>query len=896
MNQERERCDKKVKEFVDFMKTVAVYKDKQTMNYPKRVTHMLMDVLHEKYHPYMGSFSIQGKNYNKFIQLYKSVLKSMTLFIVERPIEEGKKTGPFIIDIDYKTQGDTRQYDKTIIEKIIKISNRCFSNYLDIDKNDLVAYVQEKQCPTFEKAKNEYKDGFHIFYDIPLNYNKRKFFFDIIKSEIKERYLFKNIDTNSSYDDIVDEHVLINNGILMHGSTKKGRDPYELTHVYNCDLEELPIKDYQDNDTLVDIFSLRKYTDENILNFKTRHSELEEEIDNKNYEKEKKKEKEIKPKPERCEGEDSDKNNIAHPNTKETLEEFKSVIEYINILDVKRATGYDSWTRVGWALHNISPRLYNVFVDFSKKAPNFDESGCQKLWEEANRSKSGLTIASIKMWAKQDNPEEYEKIKNKWILDWMVKIDIVNDNDIADCIVELYGDDYKCVNITKNTWYEFQDHRWVNVDSAYTLLEKIATKVPDVLHERCKSFLDLIWSTSGKGDKVEKTGRVANIIMSLKNFKTGQTLIKTCARKMYDKKFEESLDSNPYLLGFNNGVYDLKLNVFRKGEPDDRLTLNVGYDYVAKKPPQETINEINACIQKIQPDDKMREYVQRFFASCLDGKNRDQAFRIFTGTGGNGKSVIIKLVELAFGEYYGTLPAAVLTTKDSGPNNASPYMADTLGKRLVFIHETEGDAVIQLGKMKVITGGDKITTRKLYGDPFQFTPQFKLGLCCNKLPTIPSDDGGTWRRIRVTPFKSKFVAKDKVDESIHHYLRDTSLDEEKLSTWSQTFMWMLINEYYPKYIKEGLCEPDEVREYTEKYQRDSDSILEFLRSVVDETKNKEDTEKITILYQEMKSWHKGNSSSKLNISKRDLEEYLIDKRGLDVKGDIVFGIKCKLTQ
>ena len=55
-------------------------------------------------------------------------------------------------------------------------------------------------------------------------------------------------------------------------------------------------------------------------------------------------------------------------------------------------------------------------------------------------------------------------------------------------------------------------------------------------------------------------------------------------------------------------------------------------------------------------------------------------------------------------------------------------------------------------------------TRKLYGDPFSFTPTFKLQLMCNKLPNIPTDDNATWRRIRVTPFPSKFIDEDDVDD------------------------------------------------------------------------------------------------------------------------------------
>ena len=888
-----------VEEFIAFMKAHTVFKNKETGEKPKNVTHTLMAPLHEKKHPYRGSFSISGNDYNKFLKLYKSVIGKMPLFLVERPKETGKMTGPLIIDIDFKTPNEDREYTTELIENIIEICNSHFGKYLDIDKSDIVAYVQEKKEPTFDKSKNNYKDGFHIFYDIPLSYNKRKFFFDKIKEDIEEKNLFGDIDTDSPYKDIVDEHVLIDNGVLMFGSTKEGREPYELTHVYGYDLEEFPLEEYQDADNLIDLFSLQKYTDDDIVEFKNKYRNKEKEIEERDLEKEKEKKKEkilenlLKNK----KGGDKDTGNkTGEIDLSHLSDDHKMVYDYVNIMSKKRATDYESWRNVCWALHNVSPKLYNVFLHFSKKGENFDEEGCQKFWDNANRTKSGYTIASIKMWAKEDNKVEYNKIKWARLRKLMDHIDTPNDNDMADLIVEMYGDSYKCVNITKNTWYEFQENNWVVVDSAYTLLEKIANEVAD---EFTRGFALLIMETTTPEGKMQGDGSVRNmqklasVVSQLKNLKTGTTYVKTCARKLYDSKFEETLDANPHLIGFDNGVYDLKANIFRQGVPDDRLTMSVGYDYihnVSKK----VVNEIHSFIKKIQPEDDMRDYVHRYFASCLDGKNRDQSFRMFTGSGGNGKSVLVKLIELTFGEYYGILPAAVLTMKDNGPNNASPFMADTRGKRCVFIHETETDAVIQLGKMKGITGGDKITTRKLFGDPFGFTPQFKLALVCNKLPKIPSDDGGTWRRIRVTPFESKFVEADKVNENKHHYLRDKSLDEEKLSEWSQTYMWMLIHEFYPKYIKDGLCEPKKVTQFSDRYREGSDVIFEFLKETTYAGDEDADWIDVPYLFKLLKEWYKGNNNSRLEYSKKDFEEYLTDKRGLTIIDCKVYGLKCKL--
>lgn len=44
----------------------------------------------------------------------------------------------------------------------------------------------------------------------------------------------------------------------------------------------------------------------------------------------------------------------------------------------------------------------------------------------------------------------------------------------------------------------------------------------------------------------------------------------------YDENFLKKMNENPYLLGCENGVYDFKNMEFRKGRPDDYITLTTG--------------------------------------------------------------------------------------------------------------------------------------------------------------------------------------------------------------------------------------------------------------------------------------------------------------------------------
>ena len=106
-------------------------------------------------------------------------------------------------------------------------------------------------------------------------------------------------------------------------------------------------------------------------------------------------------------------------------------------------------------------------------------------------------------------------------------------------------------------------------------------------------------------------------------------------------------------------------------------------------------------------------------------------------------------------------------------------MANCKGKRFLVFQEPEDDDKIHVGHMKELTGNDKISARALFKEPIEFYPQFKTILTCNKLPFIPSNDGGTWRRLRVLEFLSKFVDNP---EAPNEFKIDTKL-KEKIKEW-----------------------------------------------------------------------------------------------------------------
>jgi len=348
--------------------------------------------------------------------------------------------------------------------------------------------------------------------------------------------------------------------------------------------------------------------------------------------------------------------------------------------------------------------------------------------------------------------------------------------------------------------------------------------------------------------------------------------MKECKCLFIDENFEELLDNKNYLLGFENGVYDLKLHIFRDGMPDDYISLCTKKIYIPYNPEALEIEEINDFFEKLFTNENLRNYVLDILACAVDGSIAQERFYIFTGQGSNGKSRLLDLIQKAIGDYYATLPIALLTQKRAASNSAQGEVERTKGRRFAVLQEPSENDKINIGYMKELSGNDRILTRGLYKEPYEFKPQFKMILACNELPEVPSDDGGTWRRIRVIEFSSKFCENPDPAKP-NEFPMDLQLSE-KLERYSDIFLSMLIERH--KTINPiKINEPREVINATQKYKNNNDIIGQYMGDniIVDPTS----TEKmgITDIFNDYKTWVYNNIGKSKKVPDRNqLKSYI----------------------
>ena len=175
--------------------------------------------------------------------------------------------------------------------------------------------------------------------------------------------------------------------------------------------------------------------------------------------------------------------------------------------------------------------------------------------------------------------------------------------------------------------------------------------------------------------------------------------------------------------------------------------------------------------------------------------------------------------------------------------------------------------------MKELTGGDPIQARALFKDSITFIPQFKLVVCTNTLFDIASNDEGTWRRIRVCDFMSKFKEQELIDEDPeepYQFIVDKKLDK-KFPVWKEVFMSMLIEKV--KVTKGLVKDCSVVLEHSKQYRASQDYISAFVQEKIMKQRNAF-VEKNEI-NQEFKMWWVSNyGQGRKEPPAREVHEYI----------------------
>ena len=424
--------------------------------------------------------------------------------------------------------------------------------------------------------------------------------------------------------------------------------------------------------------------------------------------------------------------------------------------------------------------------------------------------------------------------------DWVDKLSV---KCLADRFLEEFGDYViKTKQGQVNIYYgKKQDGkvingRWYNETDAkkrYKLYRYISEDLYSLINIEIKEAVEL------------EEQHIHSLLKTLRDNTANSRTINDIVRHILTKakEIEKEFDNEPFLLGFNNGVYDLMKDEFRDYTYEDYITLTTQYDY---NPLDYSIEEnqkmkelLRKIIDTIQPEDEHQVLYLQVLASGLDGMAYQKLF-LFNGCGGNGKGFTGGMMDVVLGDYYSQPTNGIL--KDVEKSNApSPDLYNLKGKRYVNFKEVSGS--LRVAVIRNLTGGGKFVGRLLNCNPETFYMMATWVMEFN-LKSCPDLDGkperADYRRIVDLLFPNNFTNEpEKIGKTINGVSYVEGNDEyttpKFINKMRDCFLDMLLSVYRNNKDKEGnkgilFSVPQSIKDRTEDFLQNQNKFLKLFNS------------------------------------------------------------------
>jgi phage/plasmid-associated DNA primase len=697
-----------------------------------------------------GKFQFNRQTLEDFWEAYCNFVESNEdpmVGIAEKP----QQYLPVLVDVDLRIrdEGDdigdglyTEDQLKSVVEVYQSTLRQIVDNCTD---DDLVCAVLEKKM--YQQTKNEivyFKHGFHLHFPyIFLNKVDQEIqLIPRVQQAVKDAKLFANLGIEDS-GSVIDK-VCCKVPWLLYGSRKTEENhPYKLTKIYDASMNKISVdkafKHYQIFDHKEQPIPMRGkiayYLPRifSIVPYGRGTKEIKRGVASPIKEKLKK-----------------ERKSSANYRTMSVEEALNIARQLLPMIADFRADDRNEWMTIGWCLYNISdghPDGLDLWCEFSSRCEDkYDESMCIYQWERM--TKRDITIGTLRHYASVDNPVEYKKYKeeqaNKHI---MASLD-GSHNDVAKALHAEYSDEFVCASVANKVWFQFVHHKWEQIEEGTFLREKISGKIVDRYIEAVKKLYDDLRGCQDKAREAMVQARIKQVQKMIGNLKSApykNNVMKECMEVFYDPRFREKLDSDPYLICFKNGVYDLRMNTFRPGRPEDFLSKNMPINYVIYSEDDEKVQDVFTFLEQVFPDKSVRKYFLDVSSDIFVGGNHEKIVLFWTGEGDNGKSITQLFFELMMGKLAIKLNTNVITGKKPSAGAAFADLARAGGGvRWAVLEEPDADEMINTGIFKHLSGNDTFYARDLFEkgkDGREICPMFKLAFIClakNTAISLPS--------------------------------------------------------------------------------------------------------------------------------------------------------------
>ena len=215
------------------------------------------------------------------------------------------------------------------------------------------------------------------------------------------------------------------------------------------------------------------------------------------------------------------------------------------------------------------------------------------------------------------------------------------------------------------------------------------------------------------------------------------------------------------------------------------------------------------------PDPTVKRTVLMALGQALLG-NKEHRLLFLQGTGGEGKSVFVKAILAALGDFAATMPIEMLLAYKYTQHPTG--LSALEGSRVVVSGEVPANATWNEGRLKDITGGDMIEIRRMREDFRSVPARCLLVVYGNHLPKLRDVGESMRRRLLKVPFAKPETADPDLGDKLH------AARDEVFSS----LVWGL-----SEYHQHGLVIADAIATESNDYLSDEDTLAEALSVLIE---------------------------------------------------------------
>ena len=276
----------------------------------------------------------------------------------------------------------------------------------------------------------------------------------------------------------------------------------------------------------------------------------------------------------------------------------------------------------------------------------------------------------------------------------------------------------------------------------------------------------------------------------------------------------EAKTTNPNMIAFSNGLYNIKDGSFKDFTPEIVITNKIPWPYN----PAAHSDLLDHTLNRLACDDaEVRALLEEMVGYCLYRRNELGKAFILIGDKSNGKSTFLHVVK----NMLGNQNIASLDLKELGDRFKT---AELFGK-LANIGDDIGDEFIANASVfKKLVTGDRVNVERKGQDPFEFNNYAKFLFSANNIPRMKDKTGAVQRRLVIVPFDAKFSPNDP---DFRPFIKDELCEQEAM----EYLILLGLNALKAVLNNARFTTSKRVQGQLDEYEQNNNPIIGFIQEV-----------------------------------------------------------------